>query len=242
MPVFFVCAGLLGLLILKDENDPENHLRQFCIAIGSAIPPTGVDPATITDTANTNYRWYAPEAPSILPPNIFFIPPLADSSPVSAITAPPQDNGAAGSWSGLGRRSVLPPIGDNPRSGLPDMATRPPTMRFEPINQPRSLSAAPHSSGRTWYYVELQPSGASNHLGKVVLVVAAGIARVVTAIEDPDPRVSGGGHAILERAGIACQTGLMADQARRTRELGIAGKRCERAAALICSRLSTEKY
>ena len=70
------------LLILKDENDPENHLRQFCIAIGSAIPPTGVDPATITDTVHTNYLWYAPEAPSILPPNIFFIPPLADSSPV----------------------------------------------------------------------------------------------------------------------------------------------------------------
>lgn len=170
--------GRYRLLILKDENDPENHLRQFCIAVGSAIPPAGVDPATITDTVHTNYLWYAPEAPSILPPNIFFIPPLQDSSPVSAITAPPQDNGAAGNWSGLGRRSVLPPIGDNPRSGLPDMATSPPMMRFEPINQPRSLGAAPHSSGRTWYYVELQPSGASNHLGKVVLVLAAGIARV----------------------------------------------------------------
>jgi prepilin-type N-terminal cleavage/methylation domain-containing protein len=171
--------GRYRLLILKDENDPENHLRQFCIAIGSAIPPTGVDPATITDTANTNYRWYAPEAPSILPPNIFFIPPLADSSPVAAVTAPPLDNGAAGSWStAFGRRSVLPAIGDNPRTGLPDAASSPPMMRFEPVNQPISLSAAPHSSGRTWYYVELQPSGASNHLGKVVLVLASGNARV----------------------------------------------------------------
>jgi hypothetical protein len=51
-------------------------------------------------------------------------------------------------------------------------------MRFEPVNQPISLSASPHSAGRTWYYVELQPSGASNHLGKVVLVLASGTARV----------------------------------------------------------------
>ena len=171
--------GRYRLLILKDENDPENHLRQFCIAIGSAVPSTTVDPATITDTTSSDYKWYAPEAPSILPPNIFFIPPLNDPSlPADAVVAPPQDNGAAGSWSGLGRRSVLPAIGDNTRTGAMDNASSPPTMRFEPINQPRSLGAAPHSSGRTWYYVELQPSGASNHLGKVVLVVAAGIARV----------------------------------------------------------------
>jgi len=170
--------GRYRLLILKDENDPENHLRQFCIAIGSAIPPSGVDPATITDTVNTSYLWYAPEAPSVLPPNIFFIPPQLDASPVPVVNAPPQDSGAAGSWSGLGRRSVLPAISDNPRTGLPDMASSPPTMRFEPINQPRSLGVAPHSSGRSWYYVELQPSGASNHLGKVVLVVASGVARV----------------------------------------------------------------
>ena len=31
---------------------------------------------------------------------------------------------------------------------------------------------------RDRYYVELQPSGASNHLGKVVLVLASGTARV----------------------------------------------------------------
>ena len=171
--------GRYRLLILKDETDPENHLRQFCIAIGSAVPPsTAVDPATITDTLHANYLWYAPEAPSILPPNIFFIPPERDASPVPMITPPPQDTGAAGSWSGIGRRSVLPGISDNPRVALPDMASSPPTMRFEPINQPRSLNAPPHSTGRSWYYVELQPSGASNHLGKVVLVLAAGVARV----------------------------------------------------------------
>lgn len=168
--------GRYRLLILKDETDPVNHLRQFCIAIGSAIPPTGVDPATITDTANTNYKWYAPDAPSILPPNVFFIPPLADSSPVATMTIPP-DAGVT-SWSGFGRRSVLPAVGDNARTSLPDAASSPPMMKFEPVNQPTSLSAAPHSTGRTWYYVELQPNGASNHLGKVVLMLGVGSARV----------------------------------------------------------------
>lgn len=172
-------GGRYRLLILKDETDPVNHLRQFCIAIGSVIPPTGVDPATITDTTNTNYKWYAPEAPSLLPPNIFFIPPLVDSAPAATITAPPLPNGGAGTWSAaMGHRSVLPAIADNSRSSLPDAANSPPTMKFEPINQPTSLGAAPHTAGKLWYYVELQPSGASNHLGKVVLVLAAGSARV----------------------------------------------------------------
>lgn len=170
------------LLILKDETDPANHLRQFCIAIGSEIPPTGTNPSTTPpDTAGVNYKWYAPEAPSVLPPNVFFIPPLADSSPVATITPPPTDSGTAGTWStSLGRRSMLPAIADNTRTSLPDAAGSPPMMKFEPINQPISLSAAPHNAAttRTWYYVELQPNGASNHLGKVVLVLATGSARV----------------------------------------------------------------
>ncbi|PWE33285.1 bifunctional diaminohydroxyphosphoribosylaminopyrimidine deaminase/5-amino-6-(5-phosphoribosylamino)uracil reductase RibD [Maritimibacter sp. 55A14] len=38
-------------------------------------------------------------------------------------------------------------------------------------------------------------------------LAAAGVARVVTALEDPDPRVAGGGHAVLRAAGIAVETG-----------------------------------
>ena len=168
------------LLILKDDTDPANHLRMFCIAVGSEIPPTGTSASTTPpDTTGVNYKWYAPEAPSVLPPNVFFIPPLADSSPVATITAPPTDTGAGQTWTAaLGRRSLLPAIGDNSRSSLPDSASSPPMMKFEPVNQPISLSAAPHTTGRTWYYVELQPSGASNHLGKVLLVLATGSARV----------------------------------------------------------------
>ncbi len=44
-------------------------------------------------------------------------------------------------------------------------------------------------------------------------IVAAGISRVVAALEDPDPRVSGGGFAMLRDAGVAVEVGLLAEQA-----------------------------
>jgi diaminohydroxyphosphoribosylaminopyrimidine deaminase/5-amino-6-(5-phosphoribosylamino)uracil reductase len=53
----------------------------------------------------------------------------------------------------------------------------------------------------------------------VEAVIAAGIARVVSAQEDPDSRVAGRGHAILTRAGIAVTAGVGAKAA----EAGLAG-------------------
>ncbi len=46
-------------------------------------------------------------------------------------------------------------------------------------------------------------------------LAAAGISRVVSPVEDPDPRVSGRGFAALRQVGIAVETGLMAAEARR---------------------------
>jgi diaminohydroxyphosphoribosylaminopyrimidine deaminase/5-amino-6-(5-phosphoribosylamino)uracil reductase len=64
-------------------------------------------------------------------------------------------------------------------------------------------------------YVTLEPC---SHHGKTPpcaeALVVAGIKRCVAAIEDPDPRVSGRGLAKLREAGIAVQTGVLADQAR----------------------------
>lgn len=65
-------------------------------------------------------------------------------------------------------------------------------------------------------YVTLEPCA---HTGKsppcTSALIKAGVARVVSAIEDPDPRVSGKGHALLQQAGIKITTGILADQARQ---------------------------
>jgi diaminohydroxyphosphoribosylaminopyrimidine deaminase/5-amino-6-(5-phosphoribosylamino)uracil reductase len=44
-------------------------------------------------------------------------------------------------------------------------------------------------------------------------LVAAGVARVVSALEDPDPRVKGQGHARLKAAGVAVEIGEGAEEA-----------------------------
>lgn len=65
-------------------------------------------------------------------------------------------------------------------------------------------------------YVTLEPCA---HHGKTPpcadALIAAGIARVVSAIEDPDDRVAGRGHAMLREAGVQVDTGVLADEARR---------------------------
>ncbi|HEY7764675.1 MAG TPA: bifunctional diaminohydroxyphosphoribosylaminopyrimidine deaminase/5-amino-6-(5-phosphoribosylamino)uracil reductase RibD, partial [Aestuariivirgaceae bacterium] len=45
-------------------------------------------------------------------------------------------------------------------------------------------------------------------------LIAAGVVRAVTAIEDPDPRVRGRGHERMRQAGMEVETGIMDDLAR----------------------------
>jgi diaminohydroxyphosphoribosylaminopyrimidine deaminase/5-amino-6-(5-phosphoribosylamino)uracil reductase len=63
-------------------------------------------------------------------------------------------------------------------------------------------------------YVSLEPC---SHHGKTPpcaeALIAAGVVRVVSAVEDPDPRVSGRGLARLREAGIVVETGICTAEA-----------------------------
>jgi diaminohydroxyphosphoribosylaminopyrimidine deaminase/5-amino-6-(5-phosphoribosylamino)uracil reductase len=80
-----------------------------------------------------------------------------------------------------------------------------------PHAEAEALNMAGEAARGATAYVTLEPCA---HHGRTPpcadALVAAGIARVVTAYEDPDPRVSGGGFAILRRAGIAVEKGMAA--------------------------------
>ena len=64
-------------------------------------------------------------------------------------------------------------------------------------------------------YVTLEPC---SHQGKsppcADAIIKAGIARVVSALEDPNPEVAGQGHEKLRAKGIAVDIGLGAEEAR----------------------------
>nr|WP_174285627.1 bifunctional diaminohydroxyphosphoribosylaminopyrimidine deaminase/5-amino-6-(5-phosphoribosylamino)uracil reductase RibD [Sphingomonas bacterium] len=86
-----------------------------------------------------------------------------------------------------------------------------------PHAEAMALAAAGEAARGATAYVTLEPCAHVSPRGPACsdLLVAAGIARVVVAIEDPDPRTLGAGSARLRAAGIAVETGVLAVEARR---------------------------
>ena len=121
---------------------------------------------------------------------------------------------------GLGNAWPNPAVGAvlvRPEDGQPVIVgrgwTQPGGRPHAEIEALRRAGAA--ARGAT-LYVTLEPC---SHHGKTPpcadAIVAAGVARVVSALEDPNPEIAGQGHGRLRAAGIAVEVGLGAEQARR---------------------------
>ena len=85
-----------------------------------------------------------------------------------------------------------------------------------PHAERRALEEAGEAARGATLYVTLEPC---SHHGKTPpcaeAVLEAGVARVVSALEDPDPRVAGRGHARLRANGVEVVVGVGAEAARR---------------------------
>jgi diaminohydroxyphosphoribosylaminopyrimidine deaminase / 5-amino-6-(5-phosphoribosylamino)uracil reductase len=83
-----------------------------------------------------------------------------------------------------------------------------------PHAEPQAIEQAGERARGATAYVTLEPCA---HHGRTPpcadALVAAGVARVVGAASDPDPRVSGKGYAILRAGGLEVEEGVLADEA-----------------------------
>jgi diaminohydroxyphosphoribosylaminopyrimidine deaminase/5-amino-6-(5-phosphoribosylamino)uracil reductase len=137
-------------------------------------------------------------------------------------------------WLGLGRNSPNPLVGSViVRDGK---IVGEGAHLYEKIDHAEVIAirqAGEKAKGAT-AYVSLEPC---SHQGRTPpctdAIIAAGISRVVYGLTDPDPRVHGNGHALLERAGIKVEGGLLADQVREQNKFYVTAKEKNRPYVLL---------
>ena len=142
--------------------------------------------------------------------------PPRPAPPTTSASCASRSRSATATSAGPGR--TRPSAPSSSISGA--VASSSPRARREPAAGPtpsawRSTPPAPAARGAT-LYVTLEPCA---HHGRTPpcadAIVAAGIARVVGALDDPDPRVGGLGYARLRAAGIAVTAGRAGATRRR---------------------------
>jgi diaminohydroxyphosphoribosylaminopyrimidine deaminase/5-amino-6-(5-phosphoribosylamino)uracil reductase len=116
---------------------------------------------------------------------------------------------------GLGRTAPNPSVGCVIVSAAGHVVGRGWTQAGgRPHAETEALAQAGDAARGATAYVTLEPCA---HQGDTPpcagALAAAGVARVVAAMEDPDPRVKGQGFAMLREAGIELQTGVLDKQA-----------------------------
>jgi diaminohydroxyphosphoribosylaminopyrimidine deaminase / 5-amino-6-(5-phosphoribosylamino)uracil reductase len=85
-----------------------------------------------------------------------------------------------------------------------------------PHAEVRALDQAGDAAKGATAYVTLEPCAHHGHTPPCAeALITAHVARVVTALTDPDPRVSGKGHAMLRAAGVAVTEGILTAEATR---------------------------
>ncbi len=104
-----------------------------------------------------------------------------------------------------------------------------------------ALRQAGESARGATVYVTLEPCA---HFGRTPpcapLVRDSGAVRVVAALRDPHPRVSGRGLALLRRAGLRVETGLLAAEAARLNGRFLTAARLERPFVLLKAALTLD--
>ncbi|MGB6055868.1 MAG: bifunctional diaminohydroxyphosphoribosylaminopyrimidine deaminase/5-amino-6-(5-phosphoribosylamino)uracil reductase RibD [Burkholderiaceae bacterium] len=123
----------------------------------------------------------------------------------------------------LARRALFS-TSPNPRVGcvlqkdgrlLGEGWTQPPGGNHAEVEALNDAAAKGHDVRGATAYVTLEPC---SHFGRTPpcsdALIRSGVARVVTAIEDPNPLVAGQGLARLRAAGIEVECGVLADEAR----------------------------